>query len=135
MNSAYPRKEKGGETSLGKRQGFSAKKRLHTRANYLSFFGKSQRLGLGLCTVFRIPNSYGHFRVGVTLKVKATSVERNRVKRVVRELFRKKAESLGSYDYNVVVSRQPSLGYPFPARFLTSLVEAIAHGFFSSKNS
>lgn len=79
------------------------RRRLHHRSDFLSFFGKNELIRLRNCRVFRIPNSYGHFRLGITLKIKTSSVGRNQIKRAIRESFRQSAPFLGSYDYNVVV--------------------------------
>jgi ribonuclease P protein component len=55
------------------------------------------------CTIFRISNKLKHFRLGITLKARGSSIDRNRVKRQIRESFRTQAEILGGYDYNVVI--------------------------------
>jgi ribonuclease P protein component len=68
------------------------------------------------CTVFRVPNEVGHFRLGITLKARGSSVERNRVKRQIRESFRIQADVLGSFDYNVVIAAQKKIAYPYPER-------------------
>lgn len=65
------------------------------------------------CTIFRIPNDYGHFRLGITLKARGNSVQRNRVKRQIREAFRCQAPELGSFDYNVVIPGSKRLAHPF----------------------
>ena len=75
------------------------------------------------CAVFRIPNEIGHFRVGITIKAKANSVERNRVKRAIREAFRVIRERLGSYDYNIVISGSRKLDFEFARRLRRSLGE------------
>ena len=80
-------------------------KRLHERHQFVRFFENSFVTRLNRCTVFRIPNAEGHFRLGITLKIKCSSVERNQLKRTVREGFRKIAPRLGDYDYNVVIRR------------------------------
>ena len=54
--------------------------------------------------------------MGITLKARGTSVERNRVKRQIREAFRKNAAYLGSYDYNVVVPGSSKLAFPYDQR-------------------
>jgi ribonuclease P protein component len=58
----------------------------------------------------------GHFRLGITLKARGMSVERNRVKRQIREEFRKNADVLGSYDYNVVISGTKKMAHPYPRK-------------------
>ena len=73
--------------------------------------------------MFRIPNELGHFRLGVTLKARGSSVERNKVKRTIREAFRTQAESLGSHDYNVVVPAHKKMGHPYPLKLARCLAE------------
>ena len=86
------------------------------------------------CIVFRIPNDLGHFRLGITLKTRATSVERNRVKRVVREQFRRLAPELGSYDYNVVIPRGKTLSFPYPEKLQTVLSTEFRHALGGGKS-
>jgi ribonuclease P protein component len=83
---------------------FGPEYRLHYHWEYRRFFQGSEVLRLRECTIFRIPNHLGHFRVGITIKAKCNSVARNRVKRAIRESFRHLKDRLGSHDYNVVVS-------------------------------
>lgn len=68
------------------------------------------------CTIFRIKNDLGHFRLGITLKARGTSVQRNKVKRQIRESFRTQRAILGSYDYNVVIPASKRLAHPFAIR-------------------
>ena len=75
------------------------------------------------CAIFRIPNHLGHFRLGVTIKAKCNSVERNRVKRALRESFRRLKQKLGSYDYNVVVSGARRLDFEYARRLRIAVLE------------
>lgn len=61
---------------------------------------------LSQCTIFRVKNELSHFRLGITLKLKVNSVQRNRIKRAVREEFRLLGLSLSGYDYNVLISNK-----------------------------
>jgi ribonuclease P protein component len=63
-----------------------------------------------------VKNSLGHFRLGITLKARGSSLQRNRVKRQIREAFRKHALMLGSFDYNVVIPQSKKLTHPFPEK-------------------
>lgn len=94
----------------------SYSRRLHYRGEFRRFFDQSQVFRLQECTVFRIENGLSHFRVGITLKAKGSSVERNAVKRQIREFFRTHASSLGSYDYNVVVPQSKLMQWPYPQK-------------------
>lgn len=77
--------------------------RLHQRHDFLRFFDGSSVARLRHSIVFRVPNSHGHFRLGVTFKIKCSSVERNALRRQIRETFRRLGPQLGSFDYNLVV--------------------------------
>ena len=101
---------------------FKPSKRLHYRWEYRRFFGKSERLRLSECVIYRIPNEVGHYRLGITVKARVNSVERNRVKRQVREVFRHRQAILGSFDYNVVIPSEKKAGFPFP-RILREALE------------
>jgi ribonuclease P protein component len=77
--------------------------RLHQRSDFLRFFEGSTVARLKDCIIFRVPNSAGHFRLGLTFKIRCQSVERNALRRRIREAFRRLGPGLGSYDYNVVI--------------------------------
>jgi ribonuclease P protein component len=47
------------------------------------------------------------------MKARGSSIDRNKVKRQIREVFRTHAELLGSYDYNVVVPATKKLTHPY----------------------
>ena len=94
-------------------QALSYSHRLHQRLEFLRFFEGSEVHRLERCAVFRVPNSCGHFRLGVTFKARMNSVERNAIRRRIRETMRKQARELGSYDYNVVVRSIERPARPF----------------------
>lgn len=97
-------------------QSLTPEKRLHHRWEYRRFFDQSEVFRLSECTVFRIKNETGHFRLGITLKARGRSVDRNRVKRRIREAFRRSGLMLGSFDYNVVVPVTKKMVFPYPQR-------------------
>jgi len=82
---------------------FPKSARVLNRAEYLRFFQGSEVKRLGVCTVFRIANTKGLARLGITVKAKVNSVYRNKLKRAIREAFREGRAKMGSHDYNVVV--------------------------------
>ncbi len=89
---------------------------------------------LSECLVYVTNNTFCHYRLGITLKARGLSIERNRVKRKIRESFRflsKRHGLLGSRDYNVVIPSSKNLSHPFPVRLGTclsnELVLAINH--------
>jgi ribonuclease P protein component len=75
------------------------------------------------CTIFRIPNELGHFRLGITLKARGSSLERNRVKRVIRESFRTQSDILGAFDYNIVIPGTKKLARPYDEKLGTCLMK------------
>jgi ribonuclease P protein component len=102
-------------------------RRLHYSWEYRQFFNQSQVFRLSECTVFRIQNNLGHFRLGITLKARGTSVNRNRVKRQIREAIRLQAKSLGSFDYNVVISGSKRLDYIYALRLRECLTRQLPY--------
>jgi ribonuclease P protein component len=94
----------------------SYERRLHYPWQYRRFFNQNQVFKLSECVVFRVPNDLGHFRLGITMKARGSSLDRNRTKRQVRESMRCMAQNLGSYDYNVVIPGHKKMLHPFPGR-------------------
>jgi ribonuclease P protein component len=71
----------------------------------------------------------------MTIKAKVNSVERNKLKRTIREAFRHHREALGSYDYNVVVPGNKKPQHPYPIRLRKSLRQELARGLIASPTS
>ncbi len=82
---------------------FPKSARVRTRREYLEFFKGSGVARLGSCIVFRIQAGQSESRLGITLKTKANSVHRNRIKRQIRESFRLARPYAHAFDYNVVI--------------------------------
>lgn len=76
-----------------------------------------------------MPNELGHFRLGITLKARGSSIERNRVKRQIRESFRAQADVLGSFDYNVVISGSRKMAHPYHLKLGACLRRELARAF------
>lgn len=111
----------------------SYERRLHRRWQFKRFFGQSQVFRLSECIIFRVPNEAGHFRLGITLKARGSSVERNRVKRQIRESFRILAPILGDFDYNVVVPSTKKLEFPYHRKLGAALRKELPHALRSRK--
>jgi ribonuclease P protein component len=77
--------------------------RVRFRSEYLKFFEGSEVKRLGVCTLFRLSGSGSGARLGITIKARVNSVQRNRLKRQIRESFRLNRERLPLVDYNIVV--------------------------------
>ena len=84
--------------------------------------------------MFRRSNRLTHFRLGITLKARGTAVQRNRVRRIIRESFRVFGENLGSFDYNVVIPKERVMRHPFPERLKASLEKALTEVIKAIKN-
>ncbi len=82
---------------------FGSEKRLTKRSDYLRFYKGAQRWRGQSFSVFRIPNSEGVFRFGMTIKTKGGGIVRNRTRRKIRELVRTHQHQLQGYDYNFVL--------------------------------
>lgn len=81
---------------------FSFPKELKIRnsSEYKEIFGKSRKLSSDHFNILYVPNSLGYPRVGFVVAKKNVpgAVERNRVKRVLREVFRRNKSLFGSMD-------------------------------------
>lgn len=88
---------------------FSRKSRLLERKEFLKFFQGSQKYSRDAVLFYSHNNQLGYPRLGVTIKRKCSSVERNRIKRAVREAFRENQGNLGSKDFNIVISTRVPL--------------------------
>ncbi len=104
-------------------QAFGYDFRLHYPWEYRKFFSNNQVFRLRECTVFRIPNTVGHFRLGITFKARGSSLDRNRTKRQIRESFRLLGPELGAFDYNIVIPGHRKLLFPYPKRLSACLRE------------
>lgn len=100
---------------------FTPQQRLHYSWEYRCFFKNSQVFRLSECTIYRIPNNLTHFRLGMTLKARGSSVERNRVKRQIREIFRTHGSRLGAFDYNVVIPVHKKMTYLYSQKLAECL--------------
>ncbi len=100
--------------------------RVRKRREYLQFFHQSDVKRLQNCVIFRIPNTVGHPRLGVTVKARTNSVLRNKIKRQIREHFRLHQEAFKPFDYNIVVPGHLKVNYQ-TGRQIRSTLEKL-HG-------
>ena len=99
--------------------GFSKKARLLTPADFKRVFdAPDQRSVDNMFTLLARKNELGHPRLGmaITKKRLKRSVDRNRVKRLIRETFREQYERLGNIDI-VVMNRNAVPGAENPELF------------------
>lgn len=85
------------------------RQRLCESVQFKAVFDGSRRFSLGALTVLARANGLDHARLGtvVSRKAAARAVDRNRVKRVVRESFRQHQAQLAAVD--VVVLAKPGV--------------------------
>lgn len=76
-------------------QRFPRKYRLTTRRQFVEVYNRGRKARRSSMIVFGLPNEAGHCRLGLTVTRRVGSaVARNRVKRVLRDLFRRHREEL-----------------------------------------
>jgi len=79
-------------------QAFPKRQRLRTRDEFQKVYAEGQRYDGRLMAAFLRQSDLNEHRLGVTASTKAIgkSVDRNRAKRVLRELFRRSTQELGN---------------------------------------
>lgn len=89
---------------------------LRRSSDFQKVYRQGKRYEAALMTAFVLPNNLGHNRFGVTASRKAlgNAVQRNRAKRLLKEIFRLRRSSVNSllhrYDWVINAKRQlPSL--------------------------
>jgi len=80
-------------TGLGQR--FPRAFRLTARRQFLAVYREGRRVGSRSFTLFGLPNEVGHCRLGITVTRKVGgAVRRNRIKRILRDIFRRNLRDL-----------------------------------------
>lgn len=103
-------------------QAFPQRRRLRARAEFQQVYAEGQRFDGRLLAAFLRRNELGEHRLGVTASTKAIgkSTERNRAKRLLRELFRRSPNELTrlreNYDW-VLNAKRPLLTATEELRF------------------
>jgi ribonuclease P protein component len=105
--------EKGGSVSRSDPQAhfsFPRTDRLTSRRQFRAVYDQGRRVRGVYVTVFGLPNRLGHSRVGFTVTKKlGGAVKRNRIKRILREIYRlNRLSTVGSLD--IVVNAHNSIG-------------------------
>ncbi len=92
---------------MNRGQGFPRKLRLTRKSEFDRVFREGKRTGSRHFTVLYRKNPYGYPRLGsvVSRKNCGNAVRRHRVKRVLREIFRKNKEWFDSLDVVVLARR------------------------------
>ena len=88
---------------------FSYRERLHTARQFQRVFDRPNRSGSKTFVLLSRANTVGYPRLGMVVAKRKVrrSVDRNRVKRMIRESFRTHKHALPAEDY-VVILRQPA---------------------------
>jgi len=91
---------------------FRPEERIRRRTEYVAIYDRGRKIGGRLMTVFVMENGGSRPRLGIAATRKyGAAVQRNRAKRLVREVFRRHKPSLG-LDI-VVIPRREMLGADF----------------------
>jgi ribonuclease P protein component len=100
---------------------FRPEHRLHAGAEYDRAYRQGARAGDSLFAVNVVPNTFGHARLGMSVGAKTVgnAVARNRVRRLIREMFRHRREQLPALDF--VVTSRPGARHATRAELVASL--------------
>ena len=81
--------------NVSERKPFPPKLRLQSRTQFQAVYKHGRRSGTMSFTMFGLPNDVGFPRLGITVTRKVgNAVRRNRIKRVIREIFRQNLAQL-----------------------------------------
>ncbi len=91
-------------------------------------FAGRMRRSRGPLTIYALPNSLGHPRLGLSVSRRVgTAVLRNRIKRLLREAFRLSQHELpGAFDYVIVVRPHQPLKLADYQQILLDLAHRLA---------
>ncbi|ORU91159.1 MAG: hypothetical protein A6F72_01235 [Cycloclasticus sp. symbiont of Poecilosclerida sp. N] len=92
-------------------QGLSKKDKLNTASEYSTVFSKAKRSTDRLFTVLAKQTTPPNARLGLAIAKKSVkkASQRNNIKRIVRESFRRKKNKLFDYDFVVMCRKDAAL--------------------------
>ncbi len=106
---------------------FPKELKIRTNSEYEEIFGKSKRLNTDHFVILFAPNSLGYPRMGLVVGKKAApgAVERNRIKRVLREVFRLNKPLFGSMDVVFIAKKgSENLDYSLAKKEIEDIVRS-----------
>ncbi len=109
-------------------QSFPKQLRIKSTLDFKRVFSLGSRSNLGSIRLISLENSLGFARLGLVAgkKYLPKAVMRARFKRVIRELFRKNKQYLGSRDYIVVCSKDMATDiWTYDARELEQYIKGV----------
>ena len=86
---------------------FTCRERLHTAGQFQRVFDQATRSGSEMFTLLARENTVGYPRLGMIVAKRNAkrAVDRNTVKRIIRESFRMNKAALSANDYVVILKR------------------------------
>ena len=106
-------------------QRFPRSRRLTRRRQFLDVYERGRRLGSSSFTLFCLPNTIGRLRLGLTVPRKVgNAVFRNRVKRVLRDIFRR-YQPPGDLSLDLVINAHRAFGRSTSQQIERELIHAI----------
>jgi ribonuclease P protein component len=113
---------------------FSRQYKIVLKSDFEKFKRGAYKVSLEPIVVYRLKNEWGHYRVGVSIVARCSSVMRNKIKRQIRECFRLWGVSLGgSFDYHIVIPRRTEVDFRFPKKLRSLLETGLKSGHLSRK--
>lgn len=89
-------------------QRFRPQDRIRKRSEYQVIYDRGRRIPSGSFVLFVMPNAFGRPRLGITVTRRlGGAVQRNRAKRLIREIFRRHKSEL--MDVDIVVNGRAAL--------------------------
>jgi len=105
---------------------FSRASRLRSRKLFLDIYDRGQRVSGKHLVVFALPAATGQSRLGITATKKlGHAAERNRIKRIIREVFRHRRDEAGG-PLDLVVNVKPTARDQSHAQIAADLVARFA---------
>ena len=115
-------------TPMNPRETIRPHERIKDPADFRRAFDRKRSVSDGRLIIYGVENGRSYARLGISVSRKKVrkAVQRNRLKRLIREAFRKRKAELPTGLDLVVVPREPSLTFEDAARSLATLGRDLA---------